>query len=171
MAVLTRVLTTPGSPTHLCPRAGRHLRLRSHGKRQALRCRGGRRRLRPVAPGDLPTAVGTVNHATWWADVVPVALWLYLSLRLNPASAQARWRAAVLWTTAGAGALLILFGTATNLVNNYDHVPVSAGPAYAVYAAYVLLCTGFAVVNFVQMRRTNGYALAPVGAGYLPTIT
>src|SRR4051794_6287108 len=113
----------------------------------------------------------SVNRATWWADVVPVALWLYLSLRLNPATAHARWRAAVLWTTCGAGALLILFGTATNLVNNYDHVPVSAGPAYALYAAYVLLCTGFAVVNFVQMRRTNGFALAPVGAGYLPTIT
>ena len=27
------------------------------------------------------------------------------------------------------------------------------------------------MVNFVQMRRTNGYALAPVGAGYLPTVT
>src|SRR5256714_8649841 len=113
----------------------------------------------------------SVNRATWWADVVPVALWLYLSLRLNPASAQARWRAAVLWTTAGAGALLILFGTATNLVNDYDHVPVSAGPAYALYAVYLLLCTGFAVVNFVQMSRNPGYALATAGAGHLPTVT
>ena len=112
-----------------------------------------------------------LNRATWWADVVPVALWLYLSLRLNPAAAQARWRAAVLWTTGVAGALLILFGTATNLVNDYDHVPVSAGPAYGLYAVYVLLCTGFAVVNFVQMRHNTGYALATAGPGYLPTVT
>src|SRR5207237_10023691 len=71
-----------------------------------------------------------LNRATWWADVVPVALWLYLSLRLNPAAVQARWRAAVLWTTGGAGALLILFGTDNDLVSDCDHVTDSDCPPY-----------------------------------------
>ena len=101
-----------------------------------------------------------VNRGLWWADVVPIALWLHLSLQLNPRAVQARWHLPVLGATYGAALLLILFGTATNLLRDYTHIPVAAGPAYGLYAAYLLLCTGFAVVNFANTGGTRP-ALAP----------
>lgn len=113
-------------------------------------------------------ATPAVSRALWWADVVPIALWLHLSLRLNPQAAQARWRTPVLGATYSGAALLILAGTATDLVNDYRHSPVAAGPAYALYTAYLLLCTGFAVVNFASMSRTTGQALGPAGLPPLP---
>src|SRR5262245_18781881 len=60
-----------------------------------------------------------INRATWWADVLPIALWLQLSLLLNPHGLAARARRAVLWVSYGAATLLILVGTATNAINDY----------------------------------------------------
>ena len=33
-----------------------------------------------------------ISRVSWWASVVPVALWLHLSLDLNPRTARTRWR-------------------------------------------------------------------------------
>ena len=109
-----------------------------------------------------PIAVA-VNRGLWWADVVPIALWLHLSVQLNPRAVRARWRLPVLGAAYGVALLLILFGTATNLLNDYSHIPVVAGPAYGLYAAYLLLCTGFAVVNFANTGGTRP-ALALAGS-------
>lgn len=97
-----------------------------------------------------------VERATWWSDVVPIALWLHLSTRINPRAW--RGRRPVLWATYSAAAVLTLLGTATNVVRDYDPhphgaltLPASAGPAYALYLVYLFTCTGLAVVNLGQM--------------------
>jgi hypothetical protein len=48
------------------------------------------------AAQDGPATV-PISRASWWASVVPVALWLHLSLDLNPHTARTRWRRPVLW--------------------------------------------------------------------------
>jgi hypothetical protein len=125
-----------------------------------------------------------INRATWWADVLPLALWLHLSLWLNPCPGAARWRRVALWAGYGTAALLIGLGTATDALNDYGHQPVGAGPAYPLYLAYVVLCTGAAAANFAALRAprrpAGGPAPAPgaalllagalcfvLGAGYL----
>lgn len=104
----------------------------------------------------------TINRATWWADVLPIALWLHLSLLLNPHTVSARRRHAVLWADYGVAALLIVAGMTTNAINDYGHQPVMAGPAYALYLAYVALCTVSAVVNFASVRPPHRPARGPL---------
>jgi hypothetical protein len=117
-----------------------------------------------------------ISRASWWASVVPVALWLHLSLDLNPRTARTRWRRPVLWAAYGAATLLALLGTATNLVRDYGTTvaghPVAAGPAYALYVAYLLVCVGLAAMNFgvlaMRVSHTAGWtgaSLVAAGSG------
>ncbi len=96
-----------------------------------------------------------INRATWWADVLPIALWLHLSLLLNPHNLSARRRREALWANYGAAALLILVGMATNALNDYSRQPVSAGPLWPLYLAYVALGTGGAAANFAALRPSR----------------
>lgn len=114
---------------------------------------------------DGATWSGAINRATWWADVLPIALWLHLSLLLNPGSLSARWRPAVLWAYYGAAALLILVGMATNALNDYSRQPVSAGPLWPLYLAYVALGTGGAAANFAALRPSRRRAGGRVQKG------
>lgn len=104
----------------------------------------------------------TINRLAWWADVLPIALWLHLSLLLNPHTISARRRRALLWADYGVAALLIVAGMTTNAINDYGHHPVVAGPAYALYLAYVALCTVAALVNLASARPPHRPAQGPV---------
>src|SRR5439155_18955538 len=119
------------------------------------------------AARDGPATV-PISRASWWASVVPVALWLHLSLDLNPHTARTRWRKPVLWAAYGAATLLALLGTATNLVRDYGGTaaghPVAAGPAYALYVAYLLACVGLAAVNFGVLAMRVSHTAAWSGA-------
>src|SRR5919198_6669521 len=70
------------------------------------------------AAQDGPATV-PISRASWWASVLPLALWLHLSLDLNPRTARTRWRRPALWAAYGGATLLALLGTATNLVRDY----------------------------------------------------
>jgi len=100
-------------------------------------------------------------HLTWWANILPIALWLHLSLSLRHQVMRLPWGAATLWVVYGATLALSAFSMGTNLVVNYNHgghyEVVTPGPLYAVYVAYVLVCAGCAVVN-----------LSPLGAHIFP---
>src|SRR5437764_1958956 len=106
-------------------------------------------------------ATAPISRASWWASVAPVALWLHLSLDLNPRTAYARWRIPVLWAAYGAATLLALLGTATNLVRDYSGTvaghSVAAGPAYGLYVAYLLACVGLAAINFGALALRAGH--------------
>ena len=95
------------------------------------------------------------DRAEWCLNVVPAALWLHLSLRLNPRAASVPWRRSVIYAAYIAAALISALGTFTELLYAHDtggqlH---RAGPVYPLYVAFVLACAGFAVVNLAQMER------------------
>src|SRR5256714_693270 len=139
---------------------------------------------RPRAPAGFFLSVGLlsaardgpatvpISRASWWASVVPVALWLHLSRDLIPGTPRTRWRRPVLWVAYGAATLLVLLGTATNVVRDYSTTvaghPVAAGPAYALYVAYLLACVGLAAVNFgvlaMRVSHTAGWTGASLVA-------
>ena len=69
---------------------------------------------------DGPAAVWlALDRFGWFCDVVPVTLWLHLSLCLNPRAASARWRQPLLWANYGVAAFIVILGTGTNLVRDY----------------------------------------------------
>ncbi len=108
--------------------------------------------------GVVPTLHGNalypwVNRATWWADVVPIALWLHLSLRLNRRGWRLRRRA--LWASYGAAAVLTVLGSGTDLLRVAGSSTI--GPAYGAYVAYLFIATGVAVVNLARMERSAGH--------------
>ena len=111
--------------------------------------------------GGAPGA-GTFRRLMWWANIMPIALWLHLSLALRRQVAGVTWRAATLWAVYGAALALSLLSMGTDLVVNYRHATpvVTPGPLYPVYVAYLLVCTGFAVVS-----------LSPLGARVIPLRT
>lgn len=90
----------------------------------------------------------------WSFSVVPAALWLHLSLRLNQRALHAPWRRPVIYAAYGAAVVLCLLGTLTDIIRTYDHRGNldPAGPLYVLYVAFVFACAGFAVVNLAQMR-------------------
>lgn len=94
-------------------------------------------------------ATVTVQRVMWWANVLPVALWLHLSLTLNPRAFALRRPMLAPGVIYGAA----LLGSFTSLINNYGTLPVAAGPAYALYAAYLLAGTGVALVNLARLWR------------------
>ncbi len=120
------------------------------------------------APHHTRDTVLWINRVFWGAAVLPVALWLHLSIRLNPHAAAARWRGPVLWVAYGAAALLTLSGMSTDLVNNYHTAmpttPVIAGPLYIVYVIFLFSCVGFSVVNLSMLAwRRAPEDTAPAG--------
>lgn len=98
-----------------------------------------------------------LQRLTWWDNILPIALWLHLSLRLNPRAEIARWRRPALLGAYGLAVALSVVGMATNLVRDYTGSsilgPVTAGPLYPLYVAFLLGGTGVAVVNMVGLRR------------------
>ncbi len=115
----------------------------------------------------------TLDRFGWFCDVLPITLWLHLSLCLNPHAVSGRWRQPLLWANYSAAALIVILGTGTNLVRDYiaiHHDP--AGPLYGLYTGYLLICTGLAAINLVALLRvtathhqeTAAPSLTPVSA-------
>ncbi len=105
---------------------------------------------------DAPGARDTLARLTWWTNIIPIALWLRLSLSLRRRIAgapDASQRAALSRLAYGAALVLSLLSMSTNLVVDYGHATITPGPLYAVYLAYLLVGTSVAVVN-----------LSPLGA-------
>ncbi|HWE61467.1 MAG TPA: hypothetical protein VHB98_07135 [Chloroflexota bacterium] len=109
-------------------------------------------------------AVG-LNRASWWASVLPVTLWLHLSLYFNPRAAQAPWRIPLLRLNYAVGAALAVLGMATTWFRDYHHPvgdrPVTAGPLFPLYILYLLLSAGFAAYNLSRMGVATGNTVAP----------
>jgi hypothetical protein len=104
-----------------------------------------------------PAAVG-VNRASWWASVLPVTLWLHLSLRLNAQVARAPWRTPLIRLNYAVGIAITVVGMATNLFRQYDHPigdrVVTAGPLFPLYILYLISSAGFAAYNLSRMSGT-----------------
>ena len=95
-----------------------------------------------------------VDRIIWSFNVVPAALWLHLSLRLNPYAAAKPWRLPVIYAAYGAAVVICLLGTFTELIyahRVHGHVH-AAGQLYLLYVVYVLACAGLALMNLVQMQ-------------------
>ena len=107
------------------------------------------------------------DRAEWCLNVVPAALWLHLSLRLNPRAATVPWRKPVIYAAYAAAALISALGTFTELL--YTHRTGGqlhrAGPAYLLYVVFVLACAGFAVLNLAQMEHAVAAAGSDSGGG------
>ena len=104
-------------------------------------------------------ALRAVDRAGWWSAVLPPALWLHLSLRLNPGAVRLTLRQPAIAMAYGAAALITLLGLSTDLLRNYHDraatldVPTPAGPLYGLYVAFLLGCAGFATLNLLRMTR------------------
>ena len=110
------------------------------------------------------------DRAEWCLNVVPAALWLHLSLRLNPRAAGVPWRKPVIYAAYIAAALISVLGTFTELLYTHDtggqlH---RAGSGYLLYVAFVLACAGFAVVNLAQMEQAAAVAGSDSSEGSAP---
>lgn len=107
------------------------------------------------------------DRAEWCLNVVPAALLLHLSLRLNPRAAAVPWRKPVIYAAYAAAAAISALGTFTELL--YTHHTGGqlhrAGPAYSLYVVFVLACAGFAVRNLAQMEHAVGAAGSDAGGG------
>jgi len=99
-----------------------------------------------------PSTGPWINRVMWWDNVVPFALWLHVTSRLTPRAARAPGRRPAVATVYGAAILLTILGMVDGIVRRFDHNSVTPGPAFVAYVAYVLVSTGWAVVNFAQMR-------------------
>lgn len=102
-----------------------------------------------------------LGRLDWCFSVIPAALWLRLSMQLNVRAVALRNKS-VLYGAYGAAVLLVILGSATNLVRGYDTDGklYTAGPLYLVYVIFVVSCAGLAVVNFMQMRAPVGESTA-----------
>jgi hypothetical protein len=105
------------------------------------------------AAHDAPAATWlAIARLSFWTDVLPIAMWLHLSLRLNSHLALWRWRTPTIWGVYGLAAVLILLGTATTLVSQYRGLRNDPpGPLFGVYVAYLLICTSLALANIAQL--------------------
>jgi hypothetical protein len=98
-----------------------------------------------------------LDRLGWFCDVLPMTLWLHLSLCLNPHTTTVSWRQPLLWANYGAAALIVILGTGTNLVRDYvTFLRDPAGPLYGLYTGYLLICTGLAAVNLAALLRGAG---------------
>jgi hypothetical protein len=107
-----------------------------------------------------------VDRLTWWAAVAPAAMWLHLSLRLNTGFAAPPWRRPLIQTAYAVAAVLIVLGTLTNLVRDYGkngNLDV-AGPLYAVFVAYVLVCASLALLTLMRIPAPAGSETADAAA-------
>lgn len=95
-----------------------------------------------------------VDRVQWWASVAPAVLWLHLSMRLQGAAAATPGRRMFIQGAYVVAALLTVLGTFTDLVRHYVHSdpPDTAGPLYAVYLVFLLVCAGLALANLARMR-------------------
>ncbi len=90
----------------------------------------------------------------WICDVLPITLWLHLTLCLNPRAAAVPWRRPVLWANYVAAAVITVLGSGTNLVR--DHIGFlhdPTGPLFWLYTSYLLICMAFAAFNLVAFTR------------------
>jgi hypothetical protein len=115
-----------------------------------------------TGPADVWLAIDRLG---WFCDVLPLALWLHLSLRLNPFATGASWARAVLWADYSLCALIVFLGTATDLMRHYVALGQDpSGPLYGLYTGYLLVCTAVATVNLaaVRGRGASSEEVAPV---------
>jgi len=82
-------------------------------------------------------------------------------LRLNPHVKAASWRRPALQSAYVAAAALIVLGTGTNLIINFDRRPTVAGPLFILYATYLLALTLLAAFN---LRRVGTAATVAMEA-------
>ena len=118
-------------------------------------------------------AAVSLNRWGWWASILPATLWLQLSLELDPPAVRAVWRVLLARANLAAGALLIALGMLTNLERDYTHPsaarPVTSGPLFALYVAYMVACLAFAALNLgriclSEVKAEQAEGAAPEGA-------
>lgn len=103
-----------------------------------------------------------INRVFWWDNVAPIALWLHLSVCLNPRAAHASWRRPVLVASYSVGVALIGLGMIDGVLRHFSSTGVSARPAFVLFVIYLFACTSFAVLNFAQLRpRDTGVSTWP----------
>jgi len=112
----------------------------------------------------------TIQRVDWWFNVAPVAFWLHLSMRLNPRVKAASWRRPALRCAYAAAAALTVLGTGTDLIINFDHRPVGAGPLFILYAAYLLALTALAVFNLSRIGTAVVDAPEAVAGSQAPVV-
>jgi hypothetical protein len=110
-----------------------------------------------------------------WTIVVPAATWFHLSsLMAQGARAEAQIAPGPIFpplvvATYTAGALLILFGTTSDLIVDYSHplgspgaFAVGPGPGYPFIMLYLAITATGALINLVRAQRAlaRGHALA-----------
>ena len=116
-------------------------------------------------------AAALIQRLTWWDTVLPITLWLHLSLRLNTRSITASLRRPVLVSAYGLTAVLIVLGMATNLLRDYSGAghggQVGVGPFYWLYVVCLLAGTGLAALNVMgtnaRGRDANSTVLTIAG--------
>ncbi|MDB5058823.1 MAG: hypothetical protein JWO59_2295, partial [Chloroflexi bacterium] len=108
-----------------------------------------------TSPLDVRVAVDRIQ---WWASVAPAALWLHLSLFLNPRAAEAPWRRPLIIAAYAAAAVLIVVGTLTNLLRDYgNHGNVdTVGSLYVLYVLFLLAAAGIALLNLLRISAPPG---------------
>ncbi len=115
-------------------------------------------------------AAAALQRVDWWFNVAPVAFWLHLSMHLNPRVKAASWRRPALRCAYAAAAALIVLGTGTDLIINFDHRPVGAGPLFILYAVYLLALTALAVFNLSRIGTDVVGAPEAVAGPQLPGV-
>jgi hypothetical protein len=100
-------------------------------------------------------------HLMWWASVLPAACWLNLSMHLSPRIPGAWWRRPAIYSAYAAAALITVLGTGTDLIraSSHDGSRSVSGPLYPLYAGFLFVCAGFAVVNLARLRAPVGVAI------------
>jgi hypothetical protein len=111
--------------------------------------------LEAVDPRSL-TLLRAIDRISWWSAVAPAAVWLHLSVRLQPNQAGER-RHQLVQATYAVAAVLIVLGTFTNLVRDYTPPGAldRAGPLYIVFAVYLLGCAGLASLNLIRVAGAS----------------
>lgn len=109
-------------------------------------------------------AFTAIQRASLWTMILPAATWLHFSHLVaqtsdNPARLPVLFPRLVVAAYTAAAALTI-FGSISNLVNDYSQIAgvpgaysVRAGAAYPVYMAYMLLVAGGAAAYLLRARR------------------
>ncbi len=113
-----------------------------------------------------PMSFVTIERWSLWTMIVPAAAWFHFSRLVAHSSAPAE-RAQPIFSRLvvvayTAAALLTLFGTISDLINDYAHplatpqgYVLRAGPAYVFYMLYITLAASGAFANLVRARRAR----------------
>jgi len=125
-----------------------------------------------------PYSFITIERWSLWSMIVPAAAWFHFSRlvahRSDPAERAQPIFSQLVVVVYTAAALLTLFGSISDLINDYAH-PIAtpqgyvlrAGPVYVFYMLYITLAASGAFANLIRARRalaqrhdSHGRALA-----------